>query len=154
MQQCSQEYHWDTFHKCLRSKSQYCNNTCSSFMKNNAPIKSQFCTCHDSSAIMACAKMLHDWMIRIKNEIKYNFCKIWITRMSSYTICEIVSWFRSPPTQARQAARVWLKSGSEVWHDYMQFIHLSSWPCGTFWWALSGPKLKYARPVNLVKNIS
>ena len=36
------------------------------YAKYNDPIKSQFCTCHDSSAVVACATLWLDWIIRIK----------------------------------------------------------------------------------------
>ena len=37
-----------------------------SYITNNDQIRSQFCTCHDSSAVVACAKMRPDWMITIE----------------------------------------------------------------------------------------
>ena len=40
------------------------NNTCYSYMKSYYPIRSQFCTSLDSSAVMGCAKLRHDWIIR------------------------------------------------------------------------------------------
>ena len=42
-----------------------CVNRCSSLMNNNDPIRSQFCTCHDSCAVMTCAKLWPDWINRI-----------------------------------------------------------------------------------------
>ena len=56
-----------TFHKRFMSwlyKSW--KNTSSSFVKYNYPIKSQFCICHDSSAVVAYAKLWPDWVIKIK----------------------------------------------------------------------------------------
>ena len=35
-------------------------------VNTNYLIISQFCTCHDSLAVMTCAKLWHDWMIQIK----------------------------------------------------------------------------------------
>ena len=37
----------------LRSRE----NTCSSYLKNDYEIRSQFCTCHDSWAVVSCAKL-------------------------------------------------------------------------------------------------
>ena len=34
--------------------------------KKNDPIRSQFCTCHDSWAVMTCAKLWPDWITRIR----------------------------------------------------------------------------------------
>ena len=39
-------------------------NTCGSYMTNIAEIKSQICTCHDSSAVVACENLWHDLIIR------------------------------------------------------------------------------------------
>ena len=33
------------------------------YMKNNNPIRSQFCTCHGSSVFMTCANLLSHWII-------------------------------------------------------------------------------------------
>ena len=35
-------------------------------VKNNNPIRPQFCTCHDSRAVVTCANSWPDWNIRIK----------------------------------------------------------------------------------------
>ena len=40
--------------------------------ENNHLIRSQFCSCHDSSAAMACAKLRPDWINRIKIRTKTN----------------------------------------------------------------------------------
>ena len=36
-------------------------------MGNNDKIRSQFCTCHDSSAVMACANFRPDWIFKISS---------------------------------------------------------------------------------------
>ena len=45
---------------------QLLKNSCGSYLKNNDPIRSQFCTCHDSWAVMACAKLWPDCVIKIR----------------------------------------------------------------------------------------
>ena len=64
-----------------------CKYMCCPFVKPMESIKSQFCTCHDSSAVVACAKLWVDSITRLTDKIKKNFRKISIT--SSYTICEM-----------------------------------------------------------------
>ena len=49
--------------KSLRSK--YYIDSCCSWLKNNNQIRSQFCTCHDNSVVVTCAKLWPDWIIRI-----------------------------------------------------------------------------------------
>ena len=49
-------------------------------MKNDWLIRSQFCTCHDSWAVVTCANMWPDLAITIKIRGKKNFHKIWIMR--------------------------------------------------------------------------
>ena len=43
---------------------------CCSYTNNNAPISSQFCTCYDSSAAMACANLWSDCIITLKIRAK------------------------------------------------------------------------------------
>ena len=45
------------------------------------PIRSQFCTCHGSLAVVTCAKL------RADRKLIWNICKIWI--ISYCTLCEI-----------------------------------------------------------------
>ena len=45
--------------------SKFCRNTHSSHMKKNDPIKSQFCTHHNSSVVETCAKWRLDWIINV-----------------------------------------------------------------------------------------
>ena len=59
-------------------------NMCSSCMTNNDPIRSQLCTCHNSAAVTACAKLWADWIIRIKIG-KKNFHNIWVTSSLAMT---------------------------------------------------------------------
>ena len=47
-------------------------------------INSQFCTCHDRSAVMTCAKLQSDWIIIFQVRPTNIFFKIWI--MSSYPV--------------------------------------------------------------------
>ena len=63
------------------SKIALCSNLCS-----DDPFWSQICTCQDSSAVMACAKLGPDLIIIFHVRVKY---KIWV--MSSSTLCELGS---------------------------------------------------------------
>ena len=57
----------DPFHKQFKSSSSKSRkNTCCFYMKRGDLIRSQFCTCHDSSALVTCAKLGPDWIIWIK----------------------------------------------------------------------------------------
>ena len=47
-----------------------------SHMKNNNNIRSQFCTCHDSSAVVTCANLWPGWIIEIMIKSENNFHKI------------------------------------------------------------------------------
>ena len=46
-----------------------------SYVKINDQIRSQFCTCHDSLAVVTCAKLWPDWIIRIKINAKRVFTR-------------------------------------------------------------------------------
>ena len=53
----------DLFHKQLMNAQL---KSCENFPSNcysNDPIRSQFCTCHDSLAVMTCAKLQPNWVI-------------------------------------------------------------------------------------------
>ena len=52
-------------------------------MKNNNEIRSQFCTCHDSSAVVTCANLRPDWIMRIMIKAKELF-----TRDFSYELID------------------------------------------------------------------
>ena len=58
---------WGLFHKhFMRTWSNFWKKEITLLLlKNDDLIRSQFCTCHDSSAVMACANLWSDWMIRI-----------------------------------------------------------------------------------------
>ena len=43
---------------------------CSYMKKNNDLIRSQFCTWHDSKAVVTCAKLWHEWISRIDIIVK------------------------------------------------------------------------------------
>ena len=68
----------------MGSSSTSCKNNCHSYMKNNDPIKSQFCTCHDSWAVVTCANLWTDQINKIKIEAN------WIARKLS---CELMKLF-------------------------------------------------------------
>ena len=65
---------WYSFHnEFMGSESKSCNNKCF-YVKNNVHIRSWFCTCHNSSAVVTCAKLWPDCIIRIKIRTKIT-CK-------------------------------------------------------------------------------
>ena len=57
------------------SPSKFHKNMFCSDMKNKDQIMLQFCTCHDSSAVMACAKSWHDCITIIKIRAKFFFAR-------------------------------------------------------------------------------
>ena len=64
--------------KFMSLSSKFRKNRCNFTLKTNDPINSQFCTCHDSSAVVTCAKLLHQWIIKIKTRTIRIFVKILI----------------------------------------------------------------------------
>ena len=42
--------------------SKSCTNIFNSYLKNDDQIRQQFCTCHDNTAVVTCAKLLPDWI--------------------------------------------------------------------------------------------
>ena len=42
-------------------------------LADNNQIWSQFCTCHDSSAVVTCAKVWSDWIVRIITKVRREF---------------------------------------------------------------------------------
>ena len=56
---------------------------CNCCTKNCHPIRPQFCTCHNSWAVVACAKLWPDWILEIK--MRAFFCNISIM---NWTLCE------------------------------------------------------------------
>ena len=52
-----------------------CRNPYYCYIKNNDQIRSPFCTCHSSSAAVACAKSWPDWIIRIQVTTKRIFTR-------------------------------------------------------------------------------
>ena len=82
---------WEPSHYRFRSSSlKYRKNTCQFYTKNNDEIRSQICTCHDSSAVVACAKLGPALDYQDDNKIKENCHEIWI--LSSYSLCEMGPW--------------------------------------------------------------
>ena len=63
------------------------------YVNNSKEIMSHFCTCHDSSAVVTCANLWLDWIIRIKIKVKRmlaRFFQLW-TRQ------HFVKWMREKP---------------------------------------------------------
>ena len=82
---------WEPSHYRFRSSSLKSHkNTCRFYMKNDYAIRSEICTCHASSAVVACANLGPDLDYQDDNKIKENCHEIWI--MSSYSPCEMGPW--------------------------------------------------------------
>ena len=77
------------------------------YMHNNDQIMSQFCTCHDSSAVVAYANLCHEWAIRIEKRAKQIFTRflLWAHK----TICKMCPRL-FPIHQADIAVMTWLAS--------------------------------------------
>ena len=66
-------WRWVQGHKELMSLwPKSCGTTCSFYVWNSDLIRSQFCTCHDNRAVVACAKLWPDWVIWIKFITKFS----------------------------------------------------------------------------------
>ena len=59
-------------------------------IRNNHPNRSKFCACHNSWAVVTCAKLWPDHIIRIKVRVKIVFSKIFM--MSSWIVSKIGPW--------------------------------------------------------------
>ena len=69
---------------------------CRSDMKNYDPIMLQFCTCHISWADVTCAKLWHDWIIRIKIKAKRNFTRFQLWSHKFLVNRFLGSWLINP----------------------------------------------------------
>ena len=89
----------------------YCNSV------HGYYITTKFCICHDSSAVVACAKFCSDQFIRIWIMVKWNFHWIWI--MMLWRIAsEMGSWMGFTWTvimglSAMESYQIWLLGGME-----------------------------------------
>ena len=77
------------------------NSVSPSNFDSNDPIRSQFCTYHDSSAVMACAKLWLDWIIMFHARTTCIFARfgLWPHKhyISPLCLChEIVSYWNIP----------------------------------------------------------
>ena len=74
---CWHNDNWESFHKSFKSSwLKSCENSFPSTFNSTDPIMSQFCTCHDSWAVMACAKIV-TWIDHYpSHHIKIYFWKI------------------------------------------------------------------------------
>ena len=77
-------------------KNKHCFN-----VRNNKPIMLQFCTCHDSWAVMTCAKLWHDWLIQI-----------WFTARRIFTKFHL--WAHNPLVKRVQGQHI--KRLISTWH--------------------------------------
>ena len=64
------------FHKeFMSSYSNLTKNSCCSYLKNDDLIRTQFCTSNDSWAVVTCANLWPDWIIRIMITAKRMFTR-------------------------------------------------------------------------------
>ena len=64
---------------------------CCSYLKSNDQIRSQFCTCHDCWAVMTCANLWPDWMIRLMRiKITIMFFFFFLLIISSKKLCGMI----------------------------------------------------------------
>ena len=66
-------------------------------MKNNNQIRSQFCTCRDSWAVVTCEKLWHDWIIRSIFTVKRIFIRfqLWAHGLSVIWVPGHYQWTSS-----------------------------------------------------------
>ena len=82
---------WVLFYRSfMNSWLKFCWNLFCSNFDFNYLNRSEFCTCHDSWAVMACAKFWPDWNIIFHVRTIYISYKIWI--MSSWTMYGMGPW--------------------------------------------------------------
>ena len=65
-----------SYNRFMSSWYESCKNVCCSNKKNYHQISSHICTCHDSSAVVTCAKLWPDWIFKKnshKNSQHFNF---------------------------------------------------------------------------------
>ena len=68
----------DPFHKQLmRLQTKVSKSSYWLYLKSNDKIMSQFCTCHDSLAVMTCANLWPDWIIIIIIETRIISTRLW-----------------------------------------------------------------------------
>ena len=100
---------WVPLHKGFRSSwMKSCENSFRYNFNLNYAIRSQFCTWHDSWAVMTCAKLWPDWSLSLKKS-NMNFNEIWI--MSSYIVWKTGRWL-PPLVPARVTQKVVVMSTS------------------------------------------
>ena len=69
-------------------------NACHPYMKNNGKIMSQFCICHDSWAVVTCANVWGDWIIKIVIIGKRIFTRFPLRANAPFVI-HVPDWFQS-----------------------------------------------------------
>ena len=67
----------------MRPKINSYENIYDYWMKNNDLICPHFCTCHDSRAVMTCAKLWADWFTKIRTNARITFTRfeLWAHKM-------------------------------------------------------------------------
>ena len=79
---------WETIYQgFMRLSPKSRNNSSCFYMRNNHIVRLQFCTCHDSCAAVACAKLWPDWHIEIY--VKANRISTRFSVMSSWIVCDM-----------------------------------------------------------------
>ena len=93
-----------TFNKNLMKMIFYSN------FSNKDPIMSQFCTCHDSWAVMACAKLWHDLMIIFHVRATCIVKRFWLWVCKSF-----VWWPQIIPCLTNKVTTSAVISGHDTW---------------------------------------
>ena len=102
---------WGPVHKGFMSLySRSCKNLCCSYLKNTDPIRSQFCTCPDSWAVVTWANLWPDWIIKIII-IDSRFL---INSLQNGSCPSVVNWSRCWLGAIRQQA--WTNVDQDPWH--------------------------------------
>ena len=107
------QFHWGF----MSSYSKSCAHSSSSHFNNNTQIRSQFCTCHDSWAVVTCANLWHD-----PNEWNYNQNGE-ISIISSSTLCEMCPWLQTGgcPQTCLTEAEAEMPHGTWCWRSDFRF---------------------------------
>ena len=69
------------YNQFISSQTTLCKHTCCSYAKKNNQVRSYFCICHDSSAVVAYAKIWPDLIIKYRIRAKRTFSHELIGRM-------------------------------------------------------------------------
>ena len=93
-------------------------------MKMDNENRPQVCTCHDSSAVMTCARLWPDWIIRIEivqREFS-KYCNLCASKFCAKWDIELDSWGWTEREAVRDTSLV-----DEIWFKVSVFLERISW---------------------------